>query len=261
MNRNYIAGEWIGRLRRPGATSIRRTPRTSSASTPMPTPRRPAAIAAAHACISRPGAAARYRRAPMRSTASAPNCSLARTSSVTCLRAKKARHCPRRWAKWRGPARSSASSPAKSCAPAANICRQCGPGVEVDITREAVGVVGIITPWNFPIAIPAWKIAPALAYGNCVVFKPADLVPGSAWALAEIISRAGLPAGVFNLVMGPGSRVGQTLHRPPPRRTRSASPAPSRRAAACWPQPRSASRRSSSRWAARIRWSFSTMPT
>ena len=85
------------------------------------------------------------------------------------------------------------------------------PGVEVDITREPVGVVGIITPWNFPIAIPAWKIAPALAYGNCVVFKPADLVPGSAWALAEIISRAGLPAGVFNLVMGPGSRVGQTL--------------------------------------------------
>ncbi len=85
------------------------------------------------------------------------------------------------------------------------------PGVEVDITREPLGVIGIITPWNFPIAIPAWKIAPALAYGNCVVFKPADLVPGSAWALAEIISRAGLPAGVFNLVMGPGSQVGQTL--------------------------------------------------
>jgi len=85
------------------------------------------------------------------------------------------------------------------------------PGVDVEITREALGVIGIITPWNFPIAIPAWKIAPALAYGNCVVFKPADLVPGSAWALAEIISRAGLPPGVFNLVMGPGSQVGQTL--------------------------------------------------
>jgi len=85
------------------------------------------------------------------------------------------------------------------------------PGVEIDVTREPVGVVGIITPWNFPMAIPAWKIAPALAYGNCVVFKPADLVPGSAWALAEIISRAGLPAGVFNLVMGRGSDVGQTL--------------------------------------------------
>jgi len=72
-------------------------------------------------------------------------------------------------------------------------------------------VIGIIAPWNFPIAIPAWKIAPALCYGNAVVFKPADLVPGSAWALAEILSRSGLPAGVFNLVMGRGSQVGQTL--------------------------------------------------
>ena len=85
------------------------------------------------------------------------------------------------------------------------------PGIKVEITREPVGVVGIITPWNFPIAIPAWKIAPALAYGNCVVFKPADLVPGCAWALAEIIARSGLPAGVFNLVMGRGSVVGEVL--------------------------------------------------
>ena len=85
------------------------------------------------------------------------------------------------------------------------------PNLEVEITREPVGVVGIIAPWNFPIAIPAWKIAPALAYGNCVLFKPAELVPGSAWALAEIISRAGLPPGVFNLVMGRGSVVGQAF--------------------------------------------------
>ncbi len=85
------------------------------------------------------------------------------------------------------------------------------PGMEIEVTREPVGVVGIIAPWNFPIAIPAWKIAPALAYGNCVVFKPADLVPGSAWALAEIISRSGIPAGVFNLVMGRGRAVGETL--------------------------------------------------
>src|SRR5262252_7086983 len=85
------------------------------------------------------------------------------------------------------------------------------PGIRVEITREPVGVVGIITPWNFPIAIPAWKIAPALAYGNCVVFKPADLVPGSAHVLAEIISRSGLPAGAFNLVMGRGSIVGETF--------------------------------------------------
>ena len=84
-------------------------------------------------------------------------------------------------------------------------------GVSVEITREPVGVVGLITPWNFPIAIPAWKIAPALAYGNCVVLKPADLVPGCAWALAEIISRSGIPAGVFNLVMGRGSVIGDPL--------------------------------------------------
>lgn len=85
------------------------------------------------------------------------------------------------------------------------------PGIGVEITREPVGVVGLITPWNFPIAIPAWKIAPALAHGNCVVLKPADLVPGSAWALAEIIHRSGIPAGVFNLVMGPGRVIGSAL--------------------------------------------------
>jgi aldehyde dehydrogenase (NAD+) len=85
------------------------------------------------------------------------------------------------------------------------------PGVMVEITREPVGVVGIISPWNFPMAIPAWKIAPALCHGNCVVFKPAELVPGCAWALADILHRAGIPAGVFNLVTGPGSVVGQTI--------------------------------------------------
>jgi alpha-ketoglutaric semialdehyde dehydrogenase len=85
------------------------------------------------------------------------------------------------------------------------------PGITVEMMREPVGVVGLITPWNFPIAIPAWKIAPALAYGNCVVFKPADLVPGCAWALAEILHEAGIPAGVLNLVMGRGSVVGQAI--------------------------------------------------
>ena len=85
------------------------------------------------------------------------------------------------------------------------------PHIDVEITREAVGVVGIITPWNFPIAIPAWKIAPAICYGNTIVFKPAELVPGSAHALAKIISQSGLPRGVFNLVMGSGSIVGEAL--------------------------------------------------
>ena len=85
------------------------------------------------------------------------------------------------------------------------------PGVSVDVLRQPVGVVGLIAPWNFPIAIPAWKIAPALAYGNTVVFKPAELVPGCGWTLADILSRTALPKGVFNLVMGAGSQVGQTL--------------------------------------------------
>lgn len=89
------------------------------------------------------------------------------------------------------------------------------PGVSVEITREPLGVIGIITPWNFPIAIPAWKIAPALAYGNSVVIKPADLVPGSTWAIVDILVRAGLPKGVLNLVMGKGSVVGQTMLESP----------------------------------------------
>jgi alpha-ketoglutaric semialdehyde dehydrogenase len=89
------------------------------------------------------------------------------------------------------------------------------PGVDIEITREPVGVVGMICPWNFPIAIPAWKTAPALAYGNCVVLKPAELVPATATALAEIIARAGAPPGVFNLLIGRGSVVGETMARHP----------------------------------------------
>jgi len=89
------------------------------------------------------------------------------------------------------------------------------PGIEVEVTREPVGIVGMITPWNFPLAIPAWKIAPALAYGNCVVFKPAELVPASPWTLVDIVQRAGLPAGVLNLVMGTGSTVGARLASAP----------------------------------------------
>jgi len=85
------------------------------------------------------------------------------------------------------------------------------PGLTVEMTHEPVGVVGIITPWNFPIAIPAWKIAPALAYGNTVVVKPADVAPGCTWELAAMLDEAGLPDGVLNLVMGPGREVGPAL--------------------------------------------------
>ncbi|MEQ9270220.1 MAG: aldehyde dehydrogenase family protein [Haliea sp.] len=85
------------------------------------------------------------------------------------------------------------------------------PNVDVDIVREPLGVVGLITPWNFPIAIPAWKIAPALAYGNCVVFKPACSTPGVAGELVKIFEECGVPAGVLNMVMGGGEEVGGAL--------------------------------------------------
>jgi alpha-ketoglutaric semialdehyde dehydrogenase len=93
--------------------------------------------------------------------------------------------------------------------------RSVRPGVDVEVLREPLGVVGVITPWNFPIAIPAWKIAPALAYGCTVVFKPAELVPASAWSLVEICSRAGAPPGALNLVVGPGRVVGERIVHDP----------------------------------------------
>ncbi len=77
--------------------------------------------------------------------------------------------------------------------------------------RVPLGVVALITPWNFPVAIPAWKIAPALAYGNTVVFKPAELTPLTAWHLIDALEKAGLPPGVINLVVGRGSQAGQEL--------------------------------------------------
>lgn len=77
--------------------------------------------------------------------------------------------------------------------------------------REPIGVVAVITPWNFPIAIPAWKIVPALAYGNTVVWKPAELVPLTASHLLQALIDAGLPKGVPNMVLGRGSEVGDVL--------------------------------------------------
>lgn len=88
------------------------------------------------------------------------------------------------------------------------------PGIDASTHREAVGVFGLITPWNFPIAIPAWKAAPALAFGNTVVLKPATLTPAIAFALAQIIEEAGAPPGVFNLVMGEGEVGGAIVNHP-----------------------------------------------
>ena len=105
---------------------------------------------------------------------------------------------------------------------AAEVLRQIGDtadsvrdGIEVDVRREPVGVVAIISPWNFPTATASWKIAPALSFGNAVIWKPANLTPASAVALAEIISRQDIPKGLFNLVMGPGGTVGQHLVESP----------------------------------------------
>jgi aldehyde dehydrogenase (NAD+) len=85
------------------------------------------------------------------------------------------------------------------------------PGVDVMLTREPLGVVGLICPWNFPIAIPAWKMAPALVGGNTVVIKPASLAPLSALRLVEALHEAGIPAGAINYVTGGGGAIGNAL--------------------------------------------------
>ena len=99
----------------------------------------------------------------------------------------------------------------------AEVLRQMGevttsvrPNIDIEVTREPLGVVGVITPWNFPVAVAAWKIAPAIAFGNSVVLKPSEIVPASASAFAEIIHQSELPDGVFNCVQGSGD-VGQII--------------------------------------------------
>ena len=81
--------------------------------------------------------------------------------------------------------------------------------------RQPLGVVGLISPWNFPWAIPVWKSAPAIVAGNCVVFKPSELVPATASLLAEVYEDAGMPPGVFNMVVGSGSEVGEAMVHAP----------------------------------------------
>lgn len=88
-------------------------------------------------------------------------------------------------------------------------------GVEIDVRREPVGVVAVISPWNFPTATASWKIAPALCYGNAVVWKPANITPASAVALTEIIAKQDIPQGLFSLVMGSGGQIGQRLVESP----------------------------------------------
>ncbi len=151
---------------------------------------------------------------------------------------------------------------------AAEVLRQMGdiaqstrPGVSVEVSREAVGVVAIISPWNFPTATAAWKIAPpALAFGNSVIWKPANLTPASAVALTEIIHRQGLPAGTFNLVLGSGSEVGNTLINSEQINAVSftGSVDTGRKVAAATAPPTSFA--ASLRWAAKMPWLLPTMP-
>ncbi len=135
----------------------------------------------------------------------------ARKSLESCSPAKRARRCRKRIGETIRAAQIFDFFAGEVLRLAGEVLPSVRPNIGVEITREPIGVVGIITPWNFPIAIPAWKIAPALAYGNTVVFKPAELVPACSWAIADILHRAGLPKGVLNLVMGKGSVVGQAM--------------------------------------------------
>ncbi|KPD00946.1 Aldehyde dehydrogenase, thermostable [Geobacillus sp. BCO2] len=119
-------------------------------------------------------------------------------------------------------------------------------------TRVPLGVVGVITPWNFPVAIPIWKIAPAIVYGNTVVFKPAQETAVTAAKIVECFDEAGLPAGVVNLVTGKGSVIGNAIAEhphihasPSPAPTKSAKRSPKKR----WPE----GRNTSWKWAERIR--------
>lgn len=84
-------------------------------------------------------------------------------------------------------------------------------GADAEIVREPIGTVGLITPWNFPFAIPSWKIAPALAFGNAVVMKASSETPWSGVLMAQILEDAGLPRGVFNLLLGSGSKLGSAM--------------------------------------------------
>ena len=140
-----------------------------------------------------------------------PRSSRARRSSAPCSRARRARRWPRASARRCGRRRSSTSSPASACGSPARCCPRCGPASASRSPARRSARSGSSRRGTSPIAIPAWKIAPALAWGNTVVIKPADLVPGCTWALVDILHRAGLPKGVLNLVMGKGSVVGQAI--------------------------------------------------
>ena len=118
--------------------------------------------------------------------------------------------------------------------------------------KQPLGPVAVITPWNFPAAIPVWKIAPALVSGDTVVFKPASLTPLTAATIVEIFQEAGVPPGVLNLVHGGGRDVGDTVVRHPAIRA-CRSPVRTTSGSVCTAPPRSAASSASVKWVARTR--------
>ena len=180
MVKNYIAGEWVegdgvSRNINPSEHQRRR-------GRICPRQRRPDRSRDRGRQGRLPGLVAHHAAGALTTSSAGPRPRSwpARRNSAGCCRARRARRSPKASARRRAPARSSTSSRARRCASRGEKIASVRPGVDVEMTREPLGVIGMITPWNFPIAIPAWKIAPALCYGNCVVFKPADLVPGCA---------------------------------------------------------------------------------
>ena len=219
---NLIDGEWVDGRERQSRTSTR--PTSSD-------------VVGEYARADTAAGAGGHRRRPR----GLPGLVARRTgrSAPTCSTASATRSSPRRGARdaplarggqdpargHRRGARARATSSSSSPARCVRLTRRALPlrpprrrRSRSPASRSASS--GIITPWNFPIAIPAWKIAPALAYGNCVVFKPADLVPGCAWALADILQRAGMPARGVQPRDGP--RLGGRARRSSPRPTSTA---------------------------------------
>ena len=208
---------------------------------------------------SRPGPTRRRKCAPTCSTRSDRRSWRAPRSSASCCRARKARPCPKAPARSCAPRASSNISPAKRCAATARRSNRRAPASTSQTYREAVGVFGLITPWNFPIAIPAWKAAPALAFGNTVVLKPANPTPAIAHALAAIIHEAGAPAG--RVQPGARRRRRRRRHRRPSRRRRHLLHRLAERRRPGRRRRRSRGRRACRwKWAARTRWWCWTTP-
>ena len=163
-------------------TSILRICRTSSASS------RVASVADVHAAVR--GRAPRVPVVVAEQSSAALRHPRSRRDRNPCAqggarpaarRARTASRCRTGSGKRAAPARSSSIFAGEALRNAGDKFDSTRPGMEVEVTREPLGVVGLITPWNFPLAIPAWKIAPALAFGNCIVFKPSEIAPASTW--------------------------------------------------------------------------------